>query len=118
MYHGGGSITKYGAHVGVEPLDFFHGFNLMPRLRILGSITPVSHSLCGVPRRAHAICSKRDCGLQTAWMCTVKTTQLTCAVWVDTREDGRGKTYRFCQKIESISLNDLLSTGRHLLVVS
>ena len=32
-----------------------------------------------------------------------------------TCEDGRGKTYRSCQKHESLSLHGLLSTGRHLL---
>ena len=48
----------------------------------------------------------------------VKRMQLTCTAWVEslnTRDDGRGKTYRSCQKLESISLHDLLSTGRHLL---
>jgi len=30
-------------------------------------------------------------------------------------EDGRGKKYRSCQKRESLSLQDILSTGRHLL---
>ena len=46
-----------------------------------------------------------------------KRMQLTCTAWVEslnTRDDGRGKTYRSCQKLESISLHDL-STGRHLL---
>jgi hypothetical protein len=33
----------------------------------------------------------------------------------NTRDDGQGKTYRSCQKHESVSLHDLLSTGRHLL---
>jgi len=43
---------------------------------------------------------------------------LTFTAWVvflNTRHDGRGKKYRSCQKHESLSLHDLLYTGRHLL---
>jgi hypothetical protein len=47
--------------------------------------------------------------------------QLTCTAWVEslkTSDDGRGKTYRSCQKHQSLSQHELLSTGRHLLRVS
>jgi hypothetical protein len=47
--------------------------------------------------------------------------QLTCTVWVEslnTRDDGREKTYTSCQKHEILSSHDLLFTGRHLLGVS
>jgi hypothetical protein len=47
-------------------------------------------------------------------ICTV------CVETINTRVDIRGRTYipRTCQKCESVSLHDLLSTGRHLLGVS
>jgi hypothetical protein len=47
--------------------------------------------------------------------------QLTCTAWVESlnsRNDGRGKTYRSCEKHVSLSLLDLLSTCCHLLGVS
>jgi hypothetical protein len=63
------------------------------------------------------------------WPCTaevnycpvLKRMQLTFTEWVEslnTGKDGRGKTYRSCQKHGSLSMHDLLSTGRHLLGVS
>ena len=36
---------------------------------------------------------------------------------LEPRDDGQVKTYRSCQKHESVSLHDLPSTGRHLLGV-
>jgi hypothetical protein len=65
-------------------------------------------SLCLIKHRA----TKMYCPL-------LRRMRLTCAVWVElfnTPDDGRRKTYRSCQKLESGSLHDLLSTGRHLLV--
>jgi hypothetical protein len=50
----------------------------------------------------------------------LKIMQLTCTAWVESlniRDDGRRKTYRSCQKHESLSLH-VLSAGRHLLGVS
>jgi hypothetical protein len=47
-----------------------------------------------------------------------KRMQLTCTAWLqslNTHDDGRGKTYRSCQKHNSLSLHDLLSTGHHSL---
>ena len=45
--------------------------------------------------------------------------QLTCTARVESlnaHTDSRGKTNRTCQKHKSLSLNDFLSTGWHLLV--
>ena len=47
--------------------------------------------------------------------------QLTCTAWagsLNTRDDDRRKAYRSCQKHESLSPHDLLSTGRRLLGLS
>jgi len=44
--------------------------------------------------------------------------QLAHTAWVESlniRDDGWEKTYRSCQKHESLSLHGLVSTGRHLL---
>jgi len=37
---------------------------------------------------------------------------------LNTREDGRWTTKRYCQKHQSLSQYDVLSTGHHLLDVS
>jgi len=37
---------------------------------------------------------------------------------LNTRDDGRGKTYRCCQKHESLSLHDLRFTDRRLFGIS
>jgi hypothetical protein len=52
---------------------------------------------------------------------TVSLGHLACTAWVEslsTRYNGRGKLYRSCQKHHSLSLHDLLHTGRHLLRAS
>lgn len=44
--------------------------------------------------------------------------QFNCTAWaqsLNTRDYGRGTTYRSCQTHEFVSLHDLLSTGRHWL---
>jgi hypothetical protein len=51
----------------------------------------------------------------------LKRIQLTFTVWVqslNTPYVGGEKIYRSCQKYDSLSLHDLLSTGHHLLGVS
>lgn len=46
--------------------------------------------------------------------------QFTCTAWVDSLNphDGRVNTEGVCQKQQSLSLTDLLSTGDHLLDIS
>jgi hypothetical protein len=47
--------------------------------------------------------------------------QLTCTAWVESinsRDGGWGKTYSFCQKHRSLSLQDLLWKCRYLLRIS
>ena len=49
----------------------------------------------------------------------LKKMQLTYTAWVEFLkicDDGRGRIYRFCQNSKSLTLHDLLSTGRYLLV--
>ena len=46
---------------------------------------------------------------------------MICTAWIEslnTHDKGREETYRSCQKHKSLSLHDLLYTGRHLLSVS
>jgi hypothetical protein len=50
----------------------------------------------------------------------LKRIQLTSTVWVEsinTRDYGRRQTQRSCQKHDSLSLHDRLSTGHHVLGV-
>jgi hypothetical protein len=50
-----------------------------------------------------------------------KRMQMTCTAWVEslnTCDDGWGKTNTSCQKHESLSLHNFLSSSRHLLGVS
>jgi hypothetical protein len=47
--------------------------------------------------------------------------QFVCTAWAEalnSRDDGRRKAYRSCQKHDSLSLYDAISTGRHLLGVA